>query len=56
MGLCRSKCLYGNEEIVVRYVLILYPNFSEEFIIHTDARKPELGIVVRQNGKPINFY
>ena len=32
------------------------PNFSEIFIIHTDARITQLGGVISQNGKPIAFY
>ena len=33
-----------------------YPNFSEELIINTDASKTQLGEVIRQNGKPTDFY
>ena len=33
-----------------------YPNFSEEFTIHTYARKTHLRGVISQNGKPIAFY
>ena len=44
------------KEIVDRDVLCSYPNFNEEFIIHTDARNIHLGEVIRQNGKPIPFY
>ena len=41
---------------VGRDVLISYNNFSEEFIIHTDTIRIQLGGVVIQNGKPIKFY
>ena len=47
------------KNIVGRDVLISYPNFSENIIIHTDARKNTDwggGGVISQNGKPINFY
>ena len=44
------------KKIVGRDVLIFYPNFSEEFIMHTDARKTHLGGIISQNGKPITFY
>ena len=37
-------------------ILLSYTNFSEMFIIHTDARKMQLGGMISQNGKPINFY
>ena len=39
-----------------RDVPLYYPNFSERFIIHTEARKKKLGGVVSKNGKPITFY
>ena len=44
------------KEIVGRDVLCSYPNFNEEFIIHTDDRNIHLGEIIRQNGKPIPFY
>ena len=37
-------------------VILLYPNSSEEFIIHTDARKSQLRGLLSQNGKPIAFF
>ena len=43
------------KNIVERDVLISYPNFRENFIIHTDANKTHLGGVIIQNGKPIAF-
>ena len=44
------------KKIVGRDVPLKYPNFSEAFIIHTDARKTQLGRVIIQNGNPIAFY
>ena len=44
------------KKIVSTYVLLSYPNFSEEFIIHEDAIKVHLGGVIRQIFKPIYFY
>ena len=38
---------------VGRDLFLLYPNFSEEFIIHTDARKMQLEGVISKNGNPI---
>ena len=29
--------------IIDRYIPVLYPNFSEQFIINTDSKKPDLG-------------
>ena len=39
-----------------RYFLPSLPNFSEEFIFHTDARNMHLGGVSIPNGNPITFY
>jgi len=36
--------------------MLAYPNFDEEFIIHTDASHTQLGVVIMQNNKPIAFY
>ena len=43
------------EEILGRDVLLSYTNFRRKFIIQTDARKMQLGVVMSQNGKPIDF-
>ena len=37
-------------------MLLAYPNFSEEFVIHTDASHTQLGAVISQNKRPIAFY
>ena len=37
-------------------MLLSYPNISEEFIIHTDASKAQLGGMMSQNVKPNYFY
>ena len=44
------------KKLVRRYAPLPYPNFSEEFIIQTNARKTQLGGVIIQNGNPISFY
>lgn len=44
------------KKVITRDVLLSYPNFSETFIIHTDASAEQLGSVISQNGKPIAFY
>ena len=36
--------------------MLAYPNFSEEFIIHTDASAIQLGGVITQNDKPLAFF
>ena len=35
---------------------LTYPDFNEEFVIHTDASHTQLGAVISQKGKPIAFY
>ena len=44
------------KRIVARDTLLAYPDFNEEFKIHTDARNFQLVIVMSQTGKPIAFY
>ena len=44
------------KKIVGRDVLLSYPDFTKEFVIHTDASKAQLGGVISQSGKPIAFY
>ena len=39
-----------------RETLLVYPNFSKLFVIHTDAIKVQLGAILSQNNKPIAFY
>ena len=36
--------------------LLSYPNFIENFIIHTDAIKTKIGGLIIQNRYPITFY
>ena len=43
------------KKIVGRDVLLYYLNFSKRFIVHTGARKTQLGGVISQNGKPTAF-
>ena len=44
------------KRIVARDTLLTYPDFNENFKIHTDARNLKLGAVILQNVKPISFY
>ena len=41
---------------MARDTLLAYPDFNEEFKVHTDARKFQLGSVISQKGKPISLY
>ena len=44
------------KRIMAREVILAYPDFNEDFEIHTDASKTQLGAVISQKGKPIAFY
>jgi hypothetical protein len=44
------------KKIISKEVLLAYPDFNEEFVIHTDASHTQLGAVISQKGKPIAFY
>ena len=44
------------KKIVGRDVLLSCTNFSKIFIIHNGARNTQIGGVISENGKPINFY
>ena len=44
------------KRILAHDTLLAYPNFSEEFKIHTDDRDFHLGAVIIQKGKPIDLY
>ena len=41
-------------KIVGRYGILLYPNSSENFIVHADAIKIHLRRVIRKNGNTID--
>ena len=60
-----TKWVWGEEQqnafdtmkkILNKEVLLDYPNFSEELVIHMDASHTQLGAVFTQGGKPIAFY
>ena len=43
------------KKIVRRYLLLSYPNFNDELIIHTYGSKMQLGGLIRKTGYPLNF-
>jgi hypothetical protein len=51
-----SKAFNTMKRIISREVLLSYPDFTKEFVIHTDASHTQLGGVISQDGKPIAFY
>ena len=52
----QSKAFNDMKRIISKETLLAYPNFNEEFVIHTDASHMQLGAVISQKGKPIAFY
>ena len=41
---------------ISKNMLLTYPNFSKQFVIHTDVSHTQLGAVISQDGKPLAFY
>ena len=52
----QQKSFKDMKKIISKEVLLAYPDFNEEFVIHTDASHTQLGAVISQKGKPIAFY
>ena len=46
----KMKCIISKE------TLLAYPDFNDQFVIHTDASHTQLGAVISQKGIPIAFY
>ena len=44
------------KKVVAREVLLAYPRFDQPFIIYTDASKYQLGSVITQNNRTLEFY
>ena len=51
-----EKSFEGMKAIIAKDVMLAYPNFSEQFITHTDASAMQLGGVITQNDKPLAFF
>jgi hypothetical protein len=51
-----QKAFEEMKTIIGKEALLAYPDFEEEFVIHTDASHTQLGAVISQRGKPIAFY
>jgi len=51
-----EKAFEGIKAIIARDVMLSYPCFSKEFIIHTDASDVQLGGVITQDNKPLAFF
>ena len=51
-----NDAFIATKKIVGRDVLLSYLNFSEKFIISTNASNKQIGGIISQNGKPTAFY
>ena len=51
-----QKAFAHMKKSISRETLLVYPNFSKPFVIHTDASKVQLGAVINQDNKLIAFY
>ena len=52
----QQKAFDTMKKIMTKETLLAFPDFNEEFVIHTDASKYQLGACISQKGKPIAFY
>lgn len=44
------------KKLVARDIMLAYPDFSQPFVIYTDASDRQLGAVITQNNRPLAFY
>jgi len=44
------------KDTIAQEVLLVFPDFSKKFTIHTDASDYQLGAVISQANKPIAFF
>ena len=51
-----KKAFEHMKKSISRETLLVYPDFSKPFDIHTDASKVQLGAVISQKTKPIEQY
>ena len=42
--------------LIAKETMVTFPDFSQEFEIHTDASKLQLGACISQGGRPVAFY
>ena len=43
-------------DMVAQDTMLVHPNFSKPFIVHTDASNLQIGGVVSQEGKPLGYF
>ena len=51
-----QRCFEDIKRVIGNEVLLGYPDFNAPFEIRTDASKLQIGAVISQKGKPIDFY
>ena len=42
--------------LIAKDTILAYPYFSKKFTIHTEASDVQLGAVIMEEGKPLDFY
>jgi hypothetical protein len=50
------KAFNEAKKIVAHDVMLAYPNFNKEFVIHMDASHTQLSAMISQDRKPIAFF
>jgi hypothetical protein len=43
-------------EAIAKEMMLTYPNFDEPFIVHIDASSKQIGGVISQDYKPLDFF
>ena len=44
------------KQMISEEILLNYPDWSKPFVVHTDASDKQLGAVISQDDKPIEFF
>ena len=44
------------KQMIAEEVFLTYPDWTQPFVVHTDASDKQLGAVISQNSKPIAFF
>jgi hypothetical protein len=52
----QQKAFDEIKQKVSQHTLLAFPDFEKEFHVYTDASNKQLGAVIMQEGKPLDFY
>lgn len=44
------------KKIIIREVILAYPNFNKTFLIYTDTRTQQLGVFITPKNIHLDFY